>query len=226
MSRDHDLARHLDAENHRLHALNCRTCHPERKRTMRLFDDDKIGVYLDAIGHRVERTSDSETKMVDLTCRVQPFGPELATSLDPDVRALLFNLSDAKPKPKLKTVHFDLTVPRQVLAIYPLPELEDGRIALTECEITGCRARTEKGVDGYALVFYVSFGPASPAELEYVCEWLTQQRFITFQPQAPALDFGKTEDPPPPGPPRRGRRRAEPAVDAGDELRPGVHAEH
>jgi hypothetical protein len=141
------------------------------------------------------------------------------------VRTLLFNLSDAKPKPKLKTVHFALTVPRQLLAIYPLPELEDGRIALSECEITGVRARTEKGVDGYALVFYVSFGPASPAELEYVCEWLTQQRFITFQAQAPALDFGaKDVADTAPAPPRRGRRR--PAVDAGDELRPGVHAEH
>ena len=219
---DHDLARQLNAENHRLHALNCRTCTPERKRTMRLFDDDKIGCYLDTIGHRVERTSDDETKMVDLTLRVQPFTAERAASFDPDVRALLFTLTDATPKPKIKALHLALTVPRQILTIYPLPEFEDGRLVLMECEISGCRVRTEKGVDGYALVFDVSYGPASPAELEYVCEWLTQQRFITFQPQEPVLDFdgaAPSENVVPAVlPPRRGRR--------GDVIRPGVHAEH
>jgi|SRR5580765_722249 len=195
---------------------------------MRLFDDDKVGVYLDAIDHRVERTSDSETKMVDLTLRVQPFTPELAASLDPDVRALLFTLTDATPKPKIKALDLALTVPRQMLAIYALPETNNG-LVLSDCEISGWRARTEKGVDGFALVFYVSYGPASPAELEYVCDWLTEQRFITFHPQAPVLDFGAkdpAEDPPTQrgGPPRRGRKAA--PVVAGDELRSGVHAEH
>ena len=149
---------------------------------MRLFDDDKVGCYLDAIDHRVERTSDSETKMIDLTLRVQPFTPELAVSFDPDVRALLFSMSDATPKPKIKALHLALTVPRQMLAIYALPDAENG-LVLTECEVTGCRARTEKGVDGFALVFYVSYGPAGPDELEYVCAWLTEQRFVTFHPQ-------------------------------------------
>jgi hypothetical protein len=188
---------------------------------MRLFDDDKIGCYLDKIEHRVERTSDSETKMVDLTLRVQPFTPELAASLDPDVRALLFTLTDAQPKPKIKEVRLALTVPHQLLAIHPLPELEEGRLALSDCEITGFRVRTEQGVDGYALVFYVSYGPASPHDLEYVCEWLTQQRFVTFHPQAPALDFGPAEAP---VPTKRGRRTT--AIAPGDALRPGVHAEH
>ena len=181
----------------------------------------RFGVYLDAIDHYVDRESDSETKMVKLTLRVQPFTPELAGSFDPDVRALLFTLTDGSPKPKIKEVKLALTVPRQMLAIYALPEAESG-LVLADCAISGCRARTEKGVDGFALIFYVSYGPASPDELEYVCAWHTTQRFITFHPQAPALDFGKhpePETPRPPNPPR-GRRVA------GDELRPGVHAEH
>jgi hypothetical protein len=189
---------------------------------MRLFDEDQVGVYLDAIDHYVDRDSDSETKMVKLTLRVQPFTPELAVSFDPDVRALLFTLSDAAPKPKIKEVKLALTVPTQMLAIYALPEAESG-LVLTDCEISGCRARTEKGVDGFALIFYVSYGPASPDELEYVCAWHTTQRFITFHPQAPALDFGKHPEPETARPPKlpRGGRRV-----AGDELRPGVHAEH
>jgi hypothetical protein len=125
---------------------------------------------------------------------VQPFTPELAVSLDPDVRALLFSMSDATPKPKLKAVHFQIPVPRQQVTIAPLPELPD-RLVLCDCEVTRLRARTEKGVDGFALIFHVAYGPASPSELEYVCDWLTGQRFVTFQPQQPALDFaGKDED--------------------------------
>jgi hypothetical protein len=196
---------------------------------MRLFDDDSVGCYLDHIDHRVEKTKDGkEVKLVVLTLRVQPFTPELAVSLDPDVRALLFSMSDATPKPKLKEARFNLTVPRQQLAIALLPELAE-QLVLCDCEIGRVRARKERGVDGFGLVFYVSYGPASPRELEYVCDWLTQQRFVTFQPQQPALDFaGKDPDEDGVEParqvPRRGRPRK--PVQAGDELRPGVHAEH
>jgi hypothetical protein len=194
---------------------------------MRLFDDDNVGCYLDDIGHRVEKTKDGkEIKMVDLTLRVQPFTSDLAVSLDPDVRALLFSLSDATPKPKLKEVRFRLTVPKQQLLIRMLPELAE-QIVLCDCEITDVRARTEKGVDGYGLVFYAAYGPASPRDLEYVCDWLTQQRFVTFQPEQPALNFAAKDEAaaePARRVPRRNARKAPMAK--GDELRPGVHAEH
>jgi hypothetical protein len=196
---------------------------------MRLFDEDKVGIYLDAIGHRVEKTKDGkETKVVDLTLRVQPFTVELATALDADVRALLFNMGDALPKAKLKAIHFKLPVPKQTMTVHLLPEL-DPQIVFTDVEIDGVRARTESGVDGFALVFYASFGPLSPRDLEYVCDWLTQQRFITFQPQEPALNFdAKPEDEDAIEPARRLPRRnprTQP-IETGDELREGVFAEH
>ena len=162
---------------------------------MRLFDDDRIGCYLDHIDHRVEKTKNGdEVKMIDLTLRVQPFTPELAVSLDPDVRALLFNLSDGEPKSKIKALHLALPVSRQQLQVHLLPETADraGR-AFLDVEISDPRARTEKGVDGFALVFYASFGPVGADELEYICEWLTQQRFVTFVPQQPVLDFAARE---------------------------------
>jgi hypothetical protein len=161
---------------------------------MRLFDDDKIGCYLDDIGHRVEKTADGkEHKMIDLTLRVQPFTPELANALDPDVRALLFTLGDAAPKPLIKAIELRLPTPRQTLVVHLLPASEPGdpvaQIAFTDVEISGTRARTEKGVDGYGLVFYASFGPVSKEDLEYVCNWHTQQRFVTFVEREPSLDF-------------------------------------
>lgn len=178
---------------------------------MRFFDQDKVGCYLDDIGHRVEKTSDGkETKMVDLTLRVQPFTPELATSLDPDVRALLFSLNSVEPKPKIKSLEFRLVTKRQVLRVFSLPESAEPQIAFFDAEISGPRARTEKGVDGFGFVFYASIGPVSARELEYLCDWHTTQRFVTFEPQAPALDFAGKEDAPaePATPPRRGRPAA------------------
>lgn len=209
-----------------------RAVHSTKGIAMRFFDDDKIGCYLDHIDHRVEKTKDGkEIKMVDLTLRVQPFTPELAVSLDPDVRALLFSMGDATPKPKLKRADFSLTIPKQQLQVGLLPELAE-QIVFTDCDVTDVRARTEKGVDGFALVFYVAYGPASPRDLEYVCDWLTQQRFVTFHPQQPALDFaGRTpedEEALPPARPRgRGRSVRAVPIAPGDTLRDdGVQAEH
>jgi len=239
-----DSARHATPDS-RVDAFGvsrCRHCgivqpcgrnHPdtaptERPALMRLFDVDTIPCYLDAIDHRLEKRKDQETKVIDLTLRVQPFTPELAAALDPDVRALLFTLTDARPKPKIKAVQFALTIPRQALTVHRLPEL-DGSIVFTDCEIDDVRARTEKGVDGLALIFYATYGPASPRDLEYVCDWHTQQRFVSFHPQAPTLDFAGADEPEaelPPAPPRGRGRRGSPAVGPGDELRPGIAAEH
>jgi len=200
----------------------------QRKGTMRLFDDDKVGCYLDAIRHRlVKQKNGDEVKMIDLTLRVQPFTPGLAVALDPDVRALLFSLGDATPKPKLAAVHFALTVPRQQLHIGLLPEMAE-QIVLCDCDISRVRVRTEKGVDGFGLVFYVSYGPPSARELEYVCDWHTQQRFVTFNPQQRALALEPAAAPAetPPEPPAAPRRRGRPPIVAGDTLRPGVDAQH
>jgi hypothetical protein len=187
---------------------------------MRFFDDAKVGCYLDDIGHRVEKTKDGkEIKMIDLTLRVQPLSPELAVSLDPDVRALLFNMGDGEPKPKIKALEFRLPIPRQALTVFLLPEGDtDPQIAFSDVEIGGVRARTEKGVDGYGLVFYASFGPVGREELEYVCNWHTQQRFVTFVEQAPALPFEAETAPVgefTAAATRRGRRAAEPATGGG-----------
>jgi hypothetical protein len=181
-------------------------CTCERMPTMRFFDDDKIGCYLDDIGHRVEKTKDGkEIPMVDLTLRVQPFTVDLAAALDVDVRDLLFNRGDALPTAKLKSIHFKLPVPRQGLAVYLLKEVDDGAIFLPDVEITDPRARVEKGVDGYGFVFYASFGPVGRDELSYLVGWHTQQRFITFTPHEPALNFKGADDDAQDAPPRRPR---------------------
>jgi hypothetical protein len=182
---------------------------------MRLFDTDRVGCYLDAVGLRLEKTKDAEHKVIDLTLRVQPFTPELAQSLHPDVRTLLFTLGNATPKPLLKAVELKLPgpLPKQHLDCYLLPEELDGAaFALLDAEISDPRVRTEKGVDGYALVFYATIGPVGRDELEFVTAWYTQQRFVTFREAQATMDFaGKTEGETEAPKPRRGRKATPPA---------------
>lgn len=112
---------------------------------MRLFDDDRIGCYLDHIDHRVEKTKGGEeVKMLDLTLRVQPFTADLAVSFDPDVRALLFTMSDGEPKPKIKSLEFALTIPRQLMKVHLLPESDVASQAFLDVEITQPRAHRKR----------------------------------------------------------------------------------
>jgi len=177
--------------------------------TMRFFDSDRVGAYLDAVGLRLEKTKDGEHKVIDLTLRVQPFTPELAAALHPEVRALLFTLGDGSPKPLLKAV--DLRLPalsKQHLDVHLLPEDSDAQITLLSAEISSPRARTEKGVDGYAFIFYATIGPVGRDELEYVTNWYTQQRFVTFREAQPSLALEEDDSEPDEdeAKPRRGRR--------------------
>lgn len=200
--------------------------------SMRFFDTDRVGAYLDAVTLRLEKTKDTEHKVVDLTLRVQPFTSELAQSLHPDVRALLFTgEEDGQPKPLLKAVELRIPdVPHQHIECCLLPEPEEvvGLFTLRDAEVTDPRVRTEKGVDGYALIFYATIGPVGRDELEYVVNWYTQPRYLTFSEAQASLDFEDADaaaPAPPPARKRRPRAAGEPEME-GAPLRPGVAAEH
>lgn len=152
---------------------------------MRFFDTDHIGCYLDAIGHRVEK----DLKLVDLTVRVEPFSPELAISMNPDVRTLIFTLGAGDPKPLIKRCEFALTVPRQRLVVRLMPELGTGALSLADVDVTKPRVRMDKLADGFAFLCRLSIAALGSRELEFVQAWHTEQRFITFHPEQPALDF-------------------------------------
>jgi len=176
--------------------------------TMRFFDVDRVGAYLDAVTLRLEKTKDTEHKVIDLTLRVQPFSADLANALHPEVRALLFTLTDGTPKPLLKSVELRIAdVPHQHIECALLPEDSIGAFTLRDAEVSDPRVRTEKGVDGYALIFYATIGPVGRDELEYVVNWYTQQRFVTFTEAQPVMDFDAADPPVESAPPRRGRRR-------------------
>lgn len=184
------------------------------RNAMRFFDDDRVGVFLDGVGLRLEKTKDGEMKVIDLTLRVQPFTPELAASLDPELRQELFTMTGAEAKKKIAGLSWKMTVPKQHIDVHLLPDEGRPAICLLDAEITDARVRTEKGVDGFALIFYATIGPVGRDELEYVVNWYTQQRFLTFRQAQETMDFAGKDDATTDAPPRKrgkanGRESAE-----------------
>lgn len=188
---------------------------PKGQNLMRFIDRDKVGVYLDMYAPRLEKTSDSETKVFDLTCRIQPLTPELAAAVDSELKAALFALTTGDPKPKVKTLEWKNPSEHQDVQVFAVPDVDHPQLAFIDCEVDPVvRARTEKGVDGYALVFYLTVGPLGPDEQAALSEWYTQQRFLSFNHSQAVMNFdAKAEDKTEAQPPRHRRTNGKDTTD-------------
>jgi hypothetical protein len=169
---------------------------------MQLFTLPKIPLYCDAVNHRLETRRDREIKVVDLKLRVQPFTAQHASGLDADlafVKKVLFRTTDGAAVAHYKNIEFKPpTGDRQLLTVFASSDTVKPTIAFDQAKIRKMFVRTEKGVDGWALILRLTFGPVDKAELEYVNAWYTEQRFVSFQEAEPSLDFDET----PPAKPR------------------------
>jgi hypothetical protein len=155
----------------------------------RFFDTAKVPVTCDKVDHSTEKRKDGETKVVVLTCRVQPFDHKLATSMHDDVRRTLFKLNHPDPYPHLARVNFALGVPRQHIDCYATPETKDSGRRLEFVKVSTVYVRTEKGTTGYAGVFKLTFGPCDDKELGFVEAWRNGMKFLTFHESEPNAEY-------------------------------------
>lgn len=160
---------------------------------MRLFSVGKVPVYCEGIAHRLEKRRGEDVKVVDLTLKIEPFTTDLASALDQDeygfVKRMLFKITDGTPMGDLKSVEFIPPGDRQKVTCYATPDTEVPSIAFDQCKVTKIRARSQKDASGWVLYLYLSFGPLSRTELEYVNAYYTEQRFLTFDEAEPSLAF-------------------------------------
>jgi hypothetical protein len=172
---------------------------------MRLFDVDAVPLFLDAVSFRAEKTPDGDITVADLTLRVQPLHADLAEALDPELRAEIFT-KNGEPRPKVTSLGWRLPVDRQHLHCAVLADQATlGDYELLNAEISDPRVRAEKGLDGFALVFYATVGPLGSDDLEFlVLRWLRTQRFVTFREAQGDLLSDAAEEP---SDKPRGRRR-------------------
>lgn len=162
--------------------------------TERMFDTGKIGVFLDSIQHSTENRRGTDTKIIVLGLRVDPFDAKLALVLDSRLRDSLFALSDVSPRGHIKRIDAALGILRQNLHIFATPETEAATMALLQVGIAGVSAKVHKDRNEFVLTFKASFGPASKQELEFVEGWRGNQKFITFERAEPSLDFDEPGD--------------------------------
>jgi len=157
---------------------------------MRLFETGKVGLFLDDFGPSTEKRTSGEAEVIVLTLRVQPFTSQLAASMDQKVRAALFMLNgNAEPKKEINSAVFNLPFSRQVMTCFASSDTVKPSIVFDQVKVKGVMARTEKGVDGYACVLKVAFGPAGKNDLEYINGWYKTQRAVTFEEAEPDLDY-------------------------------------
>jgi hypothetical protein len=161
---------------------------------MTFCDGLKLGLFCDTFNPATEKRRDDEVKVVRLTLRVQPLTPEVAAAIDPIVRRTLFKQQHPDPTPYMHEVTFTLDVPRQLLKVFAARDSPKPSIAFDQVHIGRLRTRLEKAVEGWALIFKVTFGPCSAAELAYVQEWYGTQRFVVFSPAEAELAFGEATD--------------------------------
>lgn len=90
--------------------------------------------------------------------------------------------------PTSSAFDFAIRVPPQNLTVYASPDTKEASIALLQGKVGKLYARTERGVDGWALVFKMSFGPCGAREVEYADSWYGTQRFVSFAEGEPFLD--------------------------------------
>lgn len=159
-----------------------------------MFDAGKIGVFCDSITHSTEDRRGTETKIVVLGLRVDPFDAKLAIVLDQRLRNTLFTLGDATPHPHIRRIDAALGILRQNLHVFATPETETASRALLQVQITNVAAKVHKDRNEFALTFKASFGPADKHELEFVEAWRNNQQFLRFERSEPSLEFDGEDD--------------------------------
>lgn len=166
-----------------------------------LFNNLRVGLFLDAYRPHTEKRRGEDTKVVQLHLRVQPFDVRLAAAIDDGLqqsnatRASLFNLSTDDPKANLERVSLRLVVPPQTLRAFAAPDAEIARLALPQVKLSAFYARKQKDIAGWALCFTGTYGEVGKDELEYFHYWYRNQQFVIFEESEPSIDTAAEDAP-------------------------------
>ena len=150
---------------------------------------------------------DEETRrIVVCTFNLAPFTPQHAEDLH--VRSVLFDATTGQPKEAIETIVLAVDAPLQLMTFAMAPDQTDRRIQMPNAQIESkLRAKIKHDRDPLMVEasLKVSFHYPSASELLYIANGVNDTHYMSFEPmQGDLLD-----DAP-----------------AGDELRPGVYAEH
>jgi hypothetical protein len=166
-------------------------------------------------------TVDEETRrVVVMTWAIAPFTALLADDLN--VRSVLF--AGSAPKDALETVVVHIDAPMQRLTFAMAPDQVERRIILRDVTVVSkLKARVKRDREPLTMdaVLKLSVRYPDAETLLYIANGVNDTHYLTLEPEQGDLLTTVAEK----APPVR-RRRGHAPIETGDELRPGVHAEH
>lgn len=153
-----------------------------------MFDTEKIGMYLDDIGHRVMKDKQGdELKVLDLTFRIEPLTPTLAAEIADGVKGVLFRRNDGEMNQNIDRVSFTHKPKPQAIQVFPDPQIGKASLTIDEGKITRLRARKPKDGNLWVFLFRVTTAHLTGADLLYLQEALYTQKFLSFANAATGL---------------------------------------
>lgn len=174
---------------------------------------------LAGVNFTTEVVDDETRRIVECTFKLSPFTPTQAEALN--VRSLLFEAGSSLLKPAIDAAVLQIAVPVQRLTFAMAPD-QVGRIIFDDVKVDEkLRIKVKRDRDPVVCdaTLKVNFRYPSADDLLYVASGVNDTHYLTFAPLQGALGLTPESEPQPP------RLRQRP-IEAGDELRPGVHAEH
>jgi hypothetical protein len=201
---------------------------PERTATM--FPPD-TAMMLKKVTFTTEVVDEETRRVVVCTFGLAPFTGPHAVALN--VKSVLFD-GNGQPKPALDAAELKIEIPLQRLSWKMAPDQSDASLVLAEVAIDPkLRIKIKRDrdpVDCQARL-QVSFRYPTADDLLYIANGVNGTHYLTFEPEQAVMDFAAASESTTPEPARHiGRRNKKPVetppVEAGDEIRPGVHAEH
>lgn len=158
----------------------------------RLFNGDKkIGVFLETYGPLEEKRRGETVKVLNLVIVVKTLTAEMASDIqvgDGIVKNELFSASTGEPKVGIRSVAFDVAVPRQTITLFATPDSPASSNAVTQAKVSKLRARMAKDDNAWDLVFHAQFGPVGKKELEFIHRWKGTQMFAQFEESEPLFE--------------------------------------
>lgn len=186
-----------------------------QEKRRQFFTHDRLGMFIDDIGHRKIKTKDGETRMLDILFRIEPLTPELAGEIDPELKRIIYTMGSGEPKRMIQAIGVKVDIPQQNLAIYTTPDTATARIMFDRCDISKTVIRSIKDLDAFGFKFRASFGNPTREQLEYVDANLYSQVFVSSEQTDPDLfsDYSR----PAPAPRLKKRGEQPDLAELGDE---------
>lgn len=167
-----------------------------------------------------EEVDDETRRVVECTFALAPFTPAHAEVLN--VRSLLFDAGTSLPKTAIDAAVLRISVPPQRLTFRMAPDQVGGMVVFADVKIDETlriKAKRDREPVVVDATLKVNFVYPSPEDLFYLANGVDDTHYLTFEAEQLALGLAGDAEAQPP-------RLRQQAIEAGDELRPGVHAEH